>query len=60
MKITITYQPQDNNYRWKLITGPDEVDHYEGIADSVGGSFEKILIVETLNSQHYYGGTEND
>ncbi len=60
MKIEIIYQPQDNNYRWKLITGPDGIDHYEGIAGSIGEAFEKVLIAETVNAQHYYGGTEND
>ena len=54
MRIEITQDISGTgDYRWKLYTGPEHIDEYEGIAGSIGEAFEKVLIAETVNAQHY-------
>jgi hypothetical protein len=61
MKIVIEQDISGTGeYHWKLFTGPERIDWYEGIADSLGEAFEKVLIAETINAQHYREEPEND
>jgi hypothetical protein len=55
MKIVITGNPQDDNYSWKLYTGADGADEYNGLCSSLGEAFEEIIKWEVLNSKSYYG-----
>jgi hypothetical protein len=53
MKIEIDYQPSTEHYIWKLYTGPDGADEYEGVEISIGGCFEEIIKWEVLNGRSY-------
>ena len=53
MKIEIDYQPSTEHYIWKLYTGPDGIDFYEGVAISLGECFEEIIKWEVLNGMRY-------
>jgi hypothetical protein len=55
MKIVITDNPKDGNYTWKLYTGPDGADDYNGLCSSIGECFEEIIKYEVWNSMEYYG-----
>ena len=55
MKIVITDNPQDDNYTWKLYTGPDGIDDYDGVCSSLGECFEQIIKTEYWNGRSYYG-----
>ena len=54
MKVEIHYQPSTHNYNWKLYTGPDGIDEYDGVASSLGECFEQIIKYEVINSEDYY------
>ena len=61
MKIEIEQSPTGTgNFIWSLETGPEHIDVYSGTADTLGECFQEIIRMDTLNAQHYYGGTEND
>ena len=53
MKIEIDYQPSTEHYIWKLYTGPDGIDFYEGVAISIGECFEEVIKWEVLNGMGY-------
>ena len=54
MKIEISQDISGNgDYHWKLYTGPEHIDEYEGVATSLGKAFEDIVMRETLNTQQY-------
>ena len=53
MKIEIDYQPGTEHYIWKLYTGPDGADEYEGVEISIGGCFEEVIKWEVLNGMRY-------
>jgi hypothetical protein len=53
MKIEIIDNPQDGNYTWKLYTGPDGADDYNGLCSSIGECFEDIIKHEILNGMEY-------
>ena len=53
MKVEILYHPGDNNYTWKLWTGPDGIDFYNGTEISIGECFEEIIKWEVLNGMRY-------
>ena len=53
MKVEILYHPGDANYTWKLYTGPDGIDFYNGLASSLGECFEEIIKHEIWNGIHY-------
>ena len=53
MKIEIDYQPGTEHYIWKLYTGADGADEYEGVAISIGECFEEIIKWEVLNGMNY-------
>jgi hypothetical protein len=36
MKIEIIDNPKDGTYTWKLWTGPDSIDEYDGLVSSLG------------------------
>ena len=55
MKIEIIDNPKDGNYTWKLYTGPDGTDTYDGVCETLGECFEKIIKYEVWNSMEYYG-----
>lgn len=55
MKIKIIDIPQDSKYIWRLYTGADGADEYEGICSSIGECFEEIIKREIMNSVSYYG-----
>jgi hypothetical protein len=55
MKIEILDNPKDGTYTWKLWTGPDSIDEYDGLVSSLGEAFEEIIKWEILNSKSYYG-----
>jgi hypothetical protein len=57
MRIEINSIPQDEQYYVKIFDGIDEADF---LCSSLGECFEQIVMWRTINSQHYYGGTEND
>lgn len=61
MKIEITQDPSGTGeFRWKLMTGPERIDWYEGISNSIGEAFEKVLTAQTINAQYYYEGTKDE
>jgi hypothetical protein len=61
MKIEITQDISGTgDYRWSIETGPEHIDEYTGYCYTLGECFELIVKWQTLNSQKYYGGTEND
>jgi len=60
MKIEINDIPQDEQYYAKIFDGPDGINEADFLCSSLGECFEQIVIFRTLNSQKYYGGTEND
>jgi hypothetical protein len=60
MKIEISQNPETSMYEYKVFDGPDGIDYKEGLELDLGQVFEQIIIFRTLNSQKYYGGTEND
>ena len=47
-------------YRWTFHTGPEDIDEYGGYCYTLGECFEKIIVWNTINAQHYVKGTEND
>ena len=54
MKIVIVYQA--GYYQWKLYDGPDGpdgIDEYEGMANSLGCAMEQIIVKRTENARHY-------
>jgi hypothetical protein len=51
MQLKITYR--NGHYHWSMYDGPDGIDHYEGVADSLGCVFEKITAQRVINA-HYY------
>ena len=53
MKIEILYHPGDGNYTWKLYTGPDGINEYDGLASSLGECFEEIIKHEIWNGINY-------
>jgi hypothetical protein len=54
MRIEITQDISGTgDYRWKLYTGAEHIDEYEGVASSLGKVFEDIVMTETLNAQQY-------
>ena len=53
MKIEIDYQPSTEHYIWKLYTGADGIDFYEGVAISIGECFEEVIKWEVLNGMRY-------
>ena len=53
MKIEIDYQPSTEHYIWKLYTGPDGINEYDGLASSLGECFEEIIKWEVLNGRSY-------
>lgn len=55
MKIEIVDNPKDGNYTWKLWTGPDGADDYNGVCETLGECFEEIITTEYWNSRSYYG-----
>ena len=55
MKVEILYHPGDNNYTWKLWTGPDGINEYDGVAISLGEAFEEIIKHEIWNGMDYCG-----
>ena len=60
MRIEINYSPSTEHYVWKLWTGPDGIDDYEGVAISLGECFQEIIRMDTLNATQYFGVIEND
>lgn len=56
MKIEINYKPKENNYHYKVWTGPDGIDHTQGYESSLSQCFEKILEFRLMNALTY---TEN-
>ena len=60
MRIEINYIPSTEHYVWKLWTGPDGIDDYEGVAISLGECFQEIIRMDTLNATQYFGVIEND
>jgi hypothetical protein len=55
MKVEILYHPGDANYTWKLWTGPDGINEYDGVAISLGEAFEEIIKHEIWNGMDYCG-----
>ena len=55
MKVEILHHPGDGNYTWKLWTGPDGINEYEGLASSLGECFEEIIKHEIWNGMDYCG-----
>ena len=55
MKVEILYHPGDNNYTWKLYTGPDGINFYDGLASSLGECFEEVIKHEIWNGMDYCG-----
>jgi hypothetical protein len=55
MKVEILYHPGDNNYSWKLWTGPDGINFYNGVVISLGEAFEEIIKHEIWNGMDYCG-----
>lgn len=51
MKIVINYSTE--YYQWKLYDGPDGIDEYEGMANSLGCAMEQIIVKRTENARHY-------
>lgn len=49
MRIEISNNPQDGTYNWKLHTGPDGIDDYDGVCSSLGECFEEIIKSEIWN-----------
>ena len=55
MKVEILYHPGDANYTWKLWTGPDGINEYDGVVISLGEAFEEIIKHEIWNGMDYCG-----
>jgi hypothetical protein len=57
MKIEIYDNPSSNSYTWILYDGPDGIDAYEGISNSLGEAFESIVYYREYNSLNYCEAT---
>ena len=55
MKVEILYHPGDGNYSWKLWTGPDGINEYDGVVISLGEAFEEVIKHEIWNGMDYCG-----
>jgi hypothetical protein len=55
MKVEILHHPGDDNYSWKLWTGPDGIDFYDGLVSSLGEAFEEIIKHEIWSGIDYCG-----
>ena len=55
MKIEILHHPGHDNYTWKLWTGPDGINEYNGLASSLGECFEEVIKHEIWNGMDYCG-----
>jgi len=51
MRIEIVYQA--GYYQWRMYDGPDGIDEYEGMANSLGCAMEQIIVKRTENARHY-------
>jgi len=51
MNISIWYR--NGEYHWEFYDGPDGIDHYVGIGNSLGDVFEQIIEKQLLNSMRY-------
>lgn len=56
MKVEVLHNPKDDNYTWKLYTGPDGIDEFDGLASSLGECFEEIIRHEIVNAVEYTNG----
>jgi hypothetical protein len=56
MQLKITYR--NGHYHWSMYDGPDGIDHYEGVANSLGCAFEKIVTQRVINSRYYSNDLE--
>jgi len=55
MKIEIIDNPKDGTYTWRLYTGADGADEYNGLCSSIGECFEEIIKYEIWNGMDYCG-----
>lgn len=40
-------------YKWSLLTGPEHIDEYDGISDSLSECFIEISRCVKTNNSHY-------
>ena len=51
MKIEIIYR--NGHYYWIMFDGPDGIDQFEGVANSLGCAMEQIITKRTENARYY-------
>lgn len=51
MSINIVYK--NGEFHWELYDGPDGIDHFTGVASSLGEAFENIIKQQLINSMKY-------
>ena len=51
MSISIWYR--NGEYHWEFYDGPDGIDYYTGIGNSLGEVFEQIIKAQLTNSMRY-------
>ena len=51
MSISIDYK--NGEYHWELYDGPDGIDHFSGISNSLGEAFETIIKTQLANNMRY-------
>jgi hypothetical protein len=51
VNISIWYR--NDEYHWEFYDGPDGIDHYTGIGNSLGDVFEQIIEKQLLNRMRY-------
>lgn len=50
---------QSQKFKWEVYDGPDGIDHYFGVEDSLGQCFESIVTKRIVNSLTYNSGDED-
>ena len=54
LEINSIYSEHGEIFKWKLYTGADGADEFQGECTSLGEVFEKVIMEETRNSFGYY------
>ena len=56
MKLEVIYR--NGHYYWILFDGPDGINQYEGVANSLGCAMEQVIAKRIENARFYIEDSE--